>query len=254
MNKKQNYSIFGLIAVICALVLLTCSFLMPPKPTYEVVNIDETQVNQNDTNVNTSNENNNQQTYTGVVVLDPGHGGYDNGASSADGRIVEKEFDLKIAMRVKTILESKGIKVILTRTNDNVSWPSDNGKDLQARLDIATNANANLMVSIHCNVSDEDIYNVSGSEVYANADQANSTSLAKSIVSELNNLKPEMPSRGVKTAKLHLTLFNKVPTVIVEMGFISNPKDVEYLMNDVTQTKMVDAIANGILNYLKTDE
>ena len=249
MNKKQNYSIFGLIGVICALVLFTCSFLMPPKPTYEVANLDQIEVNNNDTN-----ENNHQQTYSGVVVLDPGHGGYDEGASSADRRIVEKEFDLKVALRVKDVLESKGVKVIMTRINDDITWPNDNGKDLQARLDIATNENADLMVSIHCNVSDEDIYNVSGSEVYANEDQVNSTLLAKSIVSELDRLKPELPSRGIKTAKLHLTLFNRVPTVIVEMGFVSNPKDVEYLVNNDTQTKMVEAIANGILNYLKTDE
>ena len=248
MNKKQKQNLFlyGSIITVCALILLTFSFVMPDKPTYELVDteVDSTTV------VN----NNSQPTYIGTVVLDPGHGGYDVGASSADGRIVEKEFDLKIAIKVKDILEQNGVKVIMTRINDDVTWSNDNGKDLQARLDIATKEKADLMVSIHCNVSDEDIYNVSGSEVYANAEQKTSTALANSIVSELNKLSPEMPSRGVKTAVLHLTLFNKVPTVIVEMGFVSNPKDVEYLLKNETQNKMVEAIANGIINHLKTDE
>jgi len=248
MNKKQNYFLFGIVGIVCALILLTCSFLMPEKPAYSVSSVDGNVVNQNNDSGNV------RPTYIGTVVIDPGHGGYDNGASSADGRIVEKDFDLKIAIKVKDVLEANGVQVVMTRINDDISWPADNGKDLQARLDIATKENADLMVSIHCNVSDEDIYNVSGSEVYANAEQKKSTALAKSIVAELDQLRPDMPSRGVKTAVLHLTLFNKVPTVIVEMGFVSNPKDVDYLINNDTQSKMVNAIANGIINYLKTDE
>ncbi len=251
MNKKQKQDLFlyGSIITVCALILLTFSIVMPKKPTYELVDADGAVVNQTD-----NGDNNNQPVYIGKVVIDPGHGGYDEGASSADGKIVEKEFDLKIAVKVKDILEQNNIQVIMTRINDNVTWSTDNGKDLQARLDIATKEKADLMVSIHCNVSDEDIYNVSGSEVYANPDQKTSTALAKSIVTELNKLSPEMPSRGVKTGVLHLTLFNKVPTVIVEMGFVSNPKDVDYLMNNETQNKMVEAIANGIINHLKADE
>ena len=248
MNKKQKQDLFlyGSIITICALIVLTVSFVMPSKPTYELTDVNQTTVD--------GTNNNTQTTTIGKVVIDPGHGGYDNGASSADGRIVEKEFDLKVAMKVKNVLEQNNVEVVMTRVNDEVSWSADNGEDLQARLDIATNEKADLMVSIHCNVSDEDIYNVSGSEVYANADQKNSTALAKSIVSELNKLKPDMPSRGVKTGVLHLTLFNKVPTVVVEMGFISNPKDVDYLYNNDTQDQMVNAIANGIINYLKADE
>ena len=244
MNNKQKQDLFlyGSIITVCALILLTFSFLMPEKPTYQLVESEGI------------TDNSARPTYIGTVVLDPGHGGYDEGASSEDGRIVEKEFDLKVAIKVKDVLEQNGVQVIMTRINDDVTWSTDNGKDLQARLDIATKEKADLMVSLHCNVSDVDIYNVSGSEVYANADQKTSTALAKSIVAELNKLSPEMPSRGVKTGVLHLTLFNKVPTVIIEMGFVSNPKDVDYLLNNETQNRMVEAIANGIINHLKADE
>lgn len=251
MKNNQNIKLYSVILGMCVILAVLCSFMMPKLPTYTTSEAPLTQVTQN----NDDNENNHTPTFAGnnvpYVVIDPGHGGYDEGGRSSDDRIVENEYDLMISNKIKTLLEKEGVKVLLTRTSDEVAWPSDNIKDLQARLDIATNAGADMMVSIHCNSSEEDPLNVSGSEVYANSKQQGSMSLAQSIVDSLNGLEPELPSRGVKQGALHLLTFNTIPTVIVEMGFLSNPDDVNYLVNEDTQNQLCEKIAEGIINELK---
>lgn len=249
MKNNQNIKLYSVILGMCAILTVLCMFMMPKSPTYTQAEIDSDTVN------NVQNDPNHVQTFSGndipYVVIDPGHGGYDIGSQSSDGRIVENVYDLMISNKIKTLLEKEGVKVLLTRTSDEVPWPADNDRDLQARLDIATNAGADMMVSIHCNSSDEDPLNVSGSEVYANTKQTDSMSLAQSIVDALNGLEPELPSRGVKKGALHLLTYNTIPTVIVEMGFLSNPDDVNYLLNEDTQNKLCEKIAEGIINELK---
>lgn len=240
MKNKQNIKLYSVILGLSVILIAICAFMMPKFPTYT----------QSEMGTTTDNP-----TFTGddvpYVVIDPGHGGYDIGGQSSDGRIVENEYDLIVSNKIKTLLEKEGVKVLLTRTSDEVTWPSDNIKDLQARLDIATESGAELMVSIHCNSSEEDPLNVSGSEVYANSKQNGSVSLAESIVASLDALEPELPSRGVKQGALHLLTFNTIPTVIVEMGFLSNPDDVNYLYNEDTQNQLCEKIAEGIINELK---
>ena len=240
MKNKQDIKLYSVILGMCAILITLCAFMMPKTPTYK----------QSKEGIIEENP-----TFTGenipYVVIDPGHGGYDEGSSSSDGRIVENVYDLMISNKIKTLLEKEGVKVLLTRTSDEVPWPADNDRDLQARLDIATNAGADMMVSIHCNSSDEDPLNVSGSEVYANTKQTDSMSLAQSIVASLDALEPGLPSRGVKQGALHLLTFNTIPTVIVEMGFLSNPDDVNYLINEDTQNLLCEKIAEGIINELK---
>lgn len=249
-KKKQDLFLLTMIFGVSALILLTLSFIMPSSPTYKVVSANGISEQKDD--LDGLNVDNIRPSYIGIVVIDPGHGGYDCGALSSDGKIYEKNIDLEIALIIKTILENNNVKVIMTRDSDEVSWPSDNAKDLQARLNIAENNDADMLISIHCNFSDEDIENVSGSEVYVNMAQPKSVSLADSINSQLKTL--ELPNRGLKTASLHLTTYNKVPTVLVEMGFISNSYDVNYLTDSTTQSQMALAIANGILDELKADE
>lgn len=246
-KKKQDLLTIGMIFGLMALLLLVISVIMPPKPTYQVMSA-ELKVDTTDKHENI------RPVYEGVVVLDPGHGGYDSGASSIDEKILEKDLDLEIALKVKAVLEENHIQVIMTRESDEVSWPSDNVKDLQARVDIATNHKADLMVSLHCNMSDEDIYNVSGCEIYVNQSQKKSVALAEKISNEFDKLGSSLPNRGIKTDTLHVLTYNKVPTVLVEMGFLSNPDDVDYLTNQKTQNLMVNAIANGIIAQIKADQ
>lgn len=244
---KKNIKLYSVILGMCVILIALCSFMMPKKPTYSTSEASLASEDQIETNDDTTDTVQN----IGFVVIDPGHGGYDVGSSSSDSRIVENTFDLMIATKVKDLLEEQGVKVLMTRTSDEVSWPSDNVQDLQARVDIASNSGADLMVSIHCNSSDEDPLNVSGSEVYANSKQEDSVSLAESIVEALDALEPGLKSRGVKHGAFHITTYNTIPTVIVEMGFLSNPDDVDYLLNEDTQNLLCEKIAEGIINELK---
>lgn len=236
-RTKQNLVICAMIGILSICILILFSFMMPPLPQPVVSPISEEE---------TTNESV-EQDKKGLVVIDPGHGGYDDGAMSESG-VLEKDLTLTISLKVKALLEQQGVEVILTRENDDVTWSDNNVKDLQARLDIATNAQADLMVSLHCNLSDEDPENVSGSEVYANSKQKESTELAQSITDELSKL--SLRSRGIKTGRLHLLTYNTLPTVIVEMGFLSNPKDVEFLTNESSQNLLCEKIAAGILHQL----
>lgn len=242
IRKKQDLIIYGILAGICFLTLILFAILLPDVPTYRLTEQPVEVKEENKVLFEDENP---------IVVIDPGHGGYDNGSSSADGSVVEKELVLEMSKRIQTLLEEKGVKVVMTRSSDEVSWPDSNVKDLQARLDIATNAGADMMVSIHCNISDEDIYNVSGSEVYASSKQPNSMALAENIVKALDELDDELPSRGIRQGVLHLLTYNTVPTVIVEMAFLSNPDDVAFIKNEEKQEVMCQAIVEGIVNNLQ---
>lgn len=243
-RKRKEWMLYAVLVGICGCIIVLFACMMPKYPTYKKTQLSE---------VSTSNESD-APTFEGddvpFVVIDPGHGGYDEGSRSESG-IIEKDIDLEISLKVKERLEKEGVKVLMTRSDDTVSWPSNNAKDLQARLDIASEAQADLMVSLHCNISNEDPENVRGSEVYANSKQKESTALAQSIVNVLDTLDDELPSRGVKLGSLHLLTYNTIPTVVVEMGFLSNENDVRYLTTDITQDKMCDGIVKGIIDYLK---
>lgn len=241
--KKSDLKLYGVLLGLCCALVLMCAFMMPKFPSYT-----QEQLNVPNTDENTP-------TFSGddvpLVVIDPGHGGYDEGGRSSDGRIVENVYDLMMSNKIKALLEKEGIQVIMTRTSEEVSWSDRNVEDLQARIDIADNAGADMMVSIHCNSNDEDPLNVTGSEVYVNTKQSSSTSLGESIVEALNDLQPGLTSRGIRHGHLHLLTYNTVPTVIVEMAFLSNPKDVDYLCNVDNQNLMCEKIAEGIINELK---
>ena len=136
-STQQNLFLLAAIGLICVLILVLFSFMMPEKPVFKEGNIS------NDVNASDPQED------LPVVVIDPGHGGYDEGSSSESG-VVEKELNLEIALKVRDLLEENDIHVVMTRDSDEVSWSDDNVEDLQARLDIAANADALMLVSLHC--------------------------------------------------------------------------------------------------------
>lgn len=239
-STQQNLFLLAAIGLICVLILVLFSFMMPEKPVFKEGNIS------NDVNASDPQED------LPVVVIDPGHGGYDEGSSSESG-VVEKELNLEIALKVRDLLEENDIHVVMTRDSDEVSWSDDNVEDLQARLDIAANADALMLVSLHCNISEEDPENVRGSEIYVNTSQSDSVALAEALNAQLEMLSPALVSRGIKTGQFHLLTYNTLPCVIIEMGFLSNADDVAYLTETDTQDQLCNAIVEGILSQIKTD-
>lgn len=181
-----------------------------------------------------------------LITLDAGHGGYDSGAVGPSG-LYEKNVNLAVALKLGKILEEKGIDVVYTRTSDNVSWPADVGEDLQARCDISDAAGSNYFVSIHSNSSDSP--SARGIETYYYSGNEEGKELAQSIQTELIN-ETGLIDRGVLTANFYVIKNTAAPSVLVEVGFISNPTEEALLGDGAFQDKLAEAIAQGIMNTI----
>ncbi len=181
-----------------------------------------------------------------TVVVDPGHGGYDPGAVGPTG-LKEKDVALSVGLKLGKLLEAKGIRVVYTRSSDVVSWPSNVSQDLQKRVLISNQANANYYVSIHCNSAVPD---ANGTETYWwNGGSAASQRLATYVQQELIS-KLGTTDRKVKTAGFYVIKYTDAPAILAELEFISNPTGEKNLRSEAFQDKSAQALANGIFKAL----
>lgn len=184
------------------------------------------------------------------VVLDAGHGGYDDGSVSAQG-LKEKDLVLSIVKKIGANLEAENIRVIYTRSSDQVTWSEDNVQDLLARSQIANEAKADVFVSVHMN--DTEYGNsISGNEVWVQFDNDKSLVLANAINQAFMKL-DYTQNRGLKdeaTSPLSLLQFNTIPSVLVETGFISSANDMAYLTTEDGENTVAKAISDGIIEAL----
>lgn len=214
-----------------------------------------------------------------IVVIDPGHGGEEEGAIGPSG-VKEKNVVFSVAKKLKNLIEQRaGLEVFLTRDGDI-------GKSLDERVSIANNMKADLFLSIHTNASvrknakgaetyflsldatDEDARRVSqienlGEGLEENSDLKlilwdmaqsaylkQSSVLAESIQSELNSLLGTK-DRGVKQAPFKVLMGVTSPAVLVEIGFITNPEEEKKLKAESFQENIAEAIYRGILRYIR---
>lgn len=187
------------------------------------------------------------------VALDPGHGGYDSGSSSEKG-VLEKNLTLDIALLVGELLEKENIDVVYTRTSDKVSWSEDNVEDLYTRSEIANESKADAFVSIHFNFSEEMQDETYGSEVWYSSSNPGGEKFATIMEKALKDDNYTV-SRGVRNdaeAPIYIFYISKMPTILIEAGFISNYKDMKVIDSTQGQKRIAEAIQTGILNYLKT--
>ena len=176
-----------------------------------------------------------------VIMLDPGHGGADPGAIGIGG-LQEKGVVLAVTQQVAAILRQQGLTVQMTRQGDQTL-------DLQPRVDRAEAARANLFVSIHANAVNLQRPEVNGLEIYYFSDS--SLALARVIHQRvLGSLR--MNDRGVKQARFFVLRRTSMPSVLIEIGFVTGATDAPKLGNPQWQSQMAQAIAQGILDYLRT--
>ena len=176
-----------------------------------------------------------------IIVLDPGHGGKDPGAVS--GSYTEKAITLKVGTLLKQKLEAAGAKVLMTRTGD--TYPT-----LQDRVDF-TNANyGEIFVSIHVNSATsssaqgaETFYAVTTGDMYQE-DIDLATFVNNQIVTNLN-----LKNRGVKEQKYYVIYNQLIPSILVELGFISNESDRNKLTNERYMELYAESIFKGIQQY-----
>jgi N-acetylmuramoyl-L-alanine amidase len=197
-----------------------------------------------------------------TIVLDPGHGGYDKGQVSRYG--CEKDFALDVARKLRPLLQSKGLRVIMTREGDYFV-------PLEVRAHIANAAPNSIFVSIHFNGTNDDP-NATGFEIFSftprgapsTSDSAvrsssfsmqpgsevdgQSMALSACIYHSLLGHIPEY-DRGIKRARFAVLRLTKVPAVLIEGGFLTERGESKLISNKDWRGKLAAAIGVGIDNY-----
>jgi len=222
-----------------------------------------------------------------TIVLDTGHGGKDVGAVGSAYGTKEKNLALVLSGKIKAILESNGIRVIMTRSADNFV-------SLERRADIANKSNADIFVSVHINASRSramrgfECYYLSNAtddtsralqafedsslKLSDSADAMRSSQLDKTLwdMSLTENRRESgelagyicssvedslaIKNRGVKTARFYVLKNTNIPSVLVEAGYLSNRIEELQLKNPAVLDRLAEAIARGILQYRKRYE
>ena len=187
------------------------------------------------------------------VVIDAGHGNFDGGAESPNG-VLEKDLNLVIAKKLEIRLKQKGFQVIMTRADDNGIHDetlTDVGEkkksDMYKRRDIMNESGADFFISIHMNKFTDS--SCAGPQVFYSPNREESEILAQEIQKYLNTLSVE--KREIKAAGkgIYLLKTAKIPAVLVECGFLSNPLDEAKLCTAQYQDRIVEAIILGIDEY-----
>ena len=216
------------------------------------------------------------------VVIDPGHGGGEDGARGANG-LAEKTVTLSVARRLKAALEGRlGVRVILTRD-------SDNAVGLDERAAVANNNKADLFISLHANasvrpaVAGASVYYLSLDEYGAEAMRAaaapretlpvfgggsrdievvawrfaqarhieQSGAMARAVEASLRARVP-MSARAMQQAPLRVLVGANMPAVLVEIGFMTNPEQEKALGSDEYQNAIVQALVEAVVHYRDT--
>ena len=188
-----------------------------------------------------------------VIVIDPGHGGFDPGKVGVN-EVLEKDINLKISLLLKDVLESEGYEVLMTRTEDCGLYAStDSNKkraDMQKRVEIINSSNAVLAVSIHQNSFEQE--SSKGAQVFYHQESEKGKVLGETLQETIKSVIADGNHRVAKSNDSYYMLRKtQCPLVIVECGFLSNQAEAKLLTEDEYQKKMAGAIRDGIKKYLE---
>jgi N-acetylmuramoyl-L-alanine amidase len=200
------------------------------------------------------------------IAIDAGHGGEDTGAVGplppgtptgltprADDRgstvIYEKDINLDVAVRLQAVLQALGARTLMTRTTDLAGGdrPSTTTRaDLKARTDIANEAGVDLFVSIHNNALRA---TTSGTETFhyyysSAASRGLATEVQREMVATLG-----LPDRGVKSAGFYVLRHTRMPAILTESAFLTNPAEALLLADPAVRQRIAEAIARGVERY-----
>lgn len=176
-----------------------------------------------------------------IIILDPGHGGKDPGAVNSGHS--EKAIVLKVTNLVKQKLQNAGATVHMTRLGD--TYPS-----LEERVSFTRDKLGEIFVSIHVNAATST--SAKGAETYFSISSGDQFEEDKKLATYINNeivTNANMKNRGVKEANYYVTRNMMIPSVLVELGFISNSEDRQKLISDKYVEIYAQSIYNGIVDY-----
>ncbi|MGQ7884392.1 N-acetylmuramoyl-L-alanine amidase CwlD [Paenibacillus sp. WC2504] len=189
-----------------------------------------------------------------TIALDAGHGGPDGGASSKEG-VIEKDINLAITLQLRDYLQQAGALVVMTRETDtDLADPGTKGyskrktEDLHNRADMINEKNADMFLSVHLNSIPSPKWK--GAQTFYYTNNPNNSNLAALIQLELKrNLEntDRIAKPADKTVYLLKTL--KIPSALVEVGFLSNPDEARLLADEKYQKMVAAAIYQGVLRF-----
>ncbi len=194
-----------------------------------------------------------------TVILDPGHGGKDPGAVNSYG--TEKYYNLKLAKKLKPLLEKRGFKVIMTRSDDTFLT-------LQERVNLANRHSNAIFVSLHFNAGQR---SARGIETFTLSPAGTASTYRRAKGSDANQLRGNSQDsanialataihglmqrrsgtfdRGIKRARYSVLTGVKHPAVLIEGGFLSHPYEAKLIHSETYMTKLASSISDGILKY-----
>lgn len=193
-----------------------------------------------------------------TVILDPGHGGVDSGAVSLTGA-EEKNLNLALAKKLGAFLEDGGIRVIYTRTEDELLSSARGNtrktKDLMGRVEIAETHPEALFISLHMNTLPIEKYR--GLQTFYSEQNSENKTLAEEIQKTVSSLLQPENTRKAKNTNGLVFILDRIrqPAVLIESGFLTNNEEARLLEDEIYQRKLAFAISRPILQYMqKTEE
>lgn len=177
-----------------------------------------------------------------VIVLDAGHGGTDPGA--VGNGIYEKNIVLDSVARTAALLKAQGATVVLSR-------PDDVFKTLDQRVTFANNSGAHLFISFHANAGAS---SASGIETWHSVNKASNVSQGRELAYDIQNrmiAATGAVNRGVKSGDFYVIKYTKMPSVLLELGFITNASDASKMNTASYRQTLATAVTNGVLDYFK---
>lgn len=182
-----------------------------------------------------------------IIAVDPGHGGSDTGAIGPNNT-EEKDITLAISSDLGKLLSAEGAKVIMTRTSDHDVAPegASDIEELQARVDIANEAKADLFVSIHADASPELVTGTT-TYFYPGSSDYLASLVQNSLVSQL-----KLYNRGFQPNDYYVLKNTNMPAILTEAAFLSNPKEEKLLLSPSFNKKVALGIYNGIQKYFSS--
>lgn len=185
-----------------------------------------------------------------VVIIDPGHGGTDDGGVYPDPQspeVKEKDINLAIAIRLTELLQKSGIQVVMTRQDDSTV-------QLDERVEMVNSSQADLLVSIHQESHFDESKNGTRTMYYISDDVMDKEMASKKAAQIIHNtLIQSLDTENLETSSVKAKILNEtqIPAVATNIAYLSNESDREKLLNADFQQKAAHALHNGIIEVLK---
>ncbi len=188
------------------------------------------------------------------IVIDAGHGGIDGGVSGKTTGVKESDINLAIAKKLAVELNESGFKTVLTRSSTaglyGTATSSRKKKDMQKRKAIIDKENPDAVISVHLNYYPSSSRR--GAQAFFNEDSEEGKNFAQIIQNGLNELPTNEREYTSLKGDYYLLKCTKAPSVIIECGFLSNPEDESFLIDEEYQKTLSKRIALSVAEYFLT--